>query len=88
MSFNLSIGRLAQLAACIALFVALGGFSEAAMNQRAWVRLVTFFIVGAVAFSIVDHEVGLMDRTNLRFAYLLVGAVLMAVSLVWLRAIV
>ena len=87
MSFNFSIGRLAQLATCIALFVALGGFSDAVMNERAWLRLFVIFVVGAVCFSIVDHEVGLMDRTNLRFAYLQGGAVLMTASVLWLRAI-
>jgi hypothetical protein len=88
MSINVSIGRLAQLAACIALFVTLGGFSDPAMNQRAWLRLFLIFVAGAVSFSMVDHEVGLMDRTNLRFAYLVGGGVLMVASLVWLRAIV
>ena len=88
MSFNFNIGRLAQLAACIALFVAFGGFSDAAMSQRAWLRLFLIFVAGAVSFSIVDHEVGLMDRTNLRFAYLLGGGVLMIAAIVWLRALV
>ncbi|MDF1787457.1 MAG: hypothetical protein P1U82_16440 [Verrucomicrobiales bacterium] len=57
------------------------------MNQRAWLRLFLIFVAGGVSFSMVDHEVGLMDRTNLRFAYLLGGGVLMVASLVWLRAI-
>ncbi len=88
MSLNFNIGRLAQLAACIALFVTFGGFPDGAMSPFAWLRLFLIFVAGAVSFSIVDLEVGLMDRTNLRFAYLLGGGVLMIAAIVWLRALV
>ena len=87
MSFNFSIGRLAQLGACFALFAAFGGFSDLSMNHRAWMRLFLLFVAGAVSFSIVDHEIGLMDRTNLRFAYVLGGGALMVAVILWLRAV-
>lgn len=88
MSFNFSIGRLSQLGFYLALFALLGGFSEAALFHRGWFRLFLLFAISAVSASLVDHEVGTMDRTNIRFAYVLIGGVLMIAAIVWLRAIV
>ena len=87
MSLNFSIGRLSQLGFYLALFALFGGFSEAALSHRGWFKLFLLFAVSAVFASIVDHEVGLVDRTNLRFAYVFIGGVLMLAAILWLRGL-
>lgn len=95
MEFNFSLPRLAILLACTALFWLLGGFdlpgvAEAGYHSparltRAWFYCILMFLGGAVCVSVVDHHVGNIDRTNLRFLYILVGALLMGGSYLWLR---
>ena len=97
MEYNFHPIRLAIFAACLAVFALLGGFkplrlesadgSSAVRLDRAWSRIVLLFIVGAAASAFVDHEVGTMDRTSLRWAYVLIGVVLMVSAVLWLRSI-
>ena len=37
--------------------------------------------------SVVEHRVGLMDPTNLRPAYVFIGAILMVAGVLWLRVL-
>ena len=75
MSFNFSLTRIFLLLAFLTVFWVLGGFSSALMGTRAWIRLTLMFIIGAISASLVDHEVGTMDRTNIRIVYLIIGVV-------------
>ena len=50
-------------------------------------QIVLIFVAGAAATAFVDHEVGTMDRTSLRWAYVLMGVVLMVTAVLWLRSI-
>jgi hypothetical protein len=98
MEFNFSFTRLLLLAALIALFAWLGGFSQPSVGRngpfdshrvsKAWNYCVLMFLAGAVSVSIVDHYVvGALDRTNLRLVYVLLGVVLMAGGLLWLHSL-
>ena len=96
MEYNFHPVRLAIFAACIAVFALLGGFKPLRMESadgssvrldRAWTRIVLLFVAGAAATAFVDHEVGTMDRTSLRWAYVFIGVVLMVAAVLWLRSV-
>ncbi len=83
MSFNFGWGRLLTLGICLLVFWLLGGFDfpdvEGSQHRlrQAWLRWVALYVVGAVNVSLIDHKAGTMDPTNLRFAYILLGSMLM-----------
>jgi uncharacterized membrane protein len=93
MELNFGLGRLAILAACVGLFVLLGGFSMPELQEsadairvgKAWRYCVAMYLAGAVCVSLIDHSVGNLDRTNLRFLYVLLGIALMAGGAWWLH---
>ena len=87
MSFEFTPRRVLLLVTCLLAYAAMGGLSTAALNHRAWVRLTIFFVVGAICATVIDHQVGIVDRSNLRFAYVLIGVILMAAAGLWLHAI-
>ena len=94
MEFNFSLKRLALLAACLVAFFLLGGFSQPEVPQGvltnrindAWLKIVLLFVGGAVCVSVIDHVTGTLDPTNLRAAYVVLGVLMMAGSVIWLRA--
>jgi hypothetical protein len=97
MEINFSLQRLLLLFALLALFAALGGFAcpslppDSILNQgrvtKAWSYCVLLFIAGAVCASLVDHFVGNIDRSNIRFLYLVIGSLLMIGSYFWIRSL-
>ena len=96
MEYNFHPVRLAIFAACIAVFALLGGFKPLRLENpdgssvrldRAWTRIVLIFVAGAAAAAFVDHEVGTMDRTSLRWAYVFIGTSMMIVASLWLRSV-
>jgi hypothetical protein len=97
MSYNFSLPRLALFAACLAAFFLLGGFSPPEISEdsmmhprnvtRAWMCCVILFLVGAGSVSLVDHYVGLMEPSNIRLVYVIIGVLLMAGSFVWQRSL-
>lgn len=97
MEFNFSLPRLGLLFALMAAFWFLGGFHAPVVRSgeyldphrslEAWRRCVQLFLVGAVCVSVIDHHTGSLDRTSLRFAYVLLGLVLMASGYGWLRSV-
>lgn len=97
MEFNFGFGRLALLAICLGVFLALGGFSvpdaaeesffHSRKTQKAWFYCVVLFIGGAVSATLIDHRVGLMDPTNIRYLYILIGGILMVSAMLWLRSL-
>jgi hypothetical protein len=97
MEINLSITRILLLAALLAAFAMLGGFSPPSTPSdslldphkvaKAWIYCILLFLSGAVCTSIVDHFVGLMDRSNIRLVYIILGIALMVSSVIWLRSL-
>ena len=95
MEFNFALSRLALLAAFIAAFWLLGGFSSPVLPDdsihhagrvtKAWHYCVLLYLGGAISASVVDHFTGNLDRSNLRLAYILIGVALMAGSWLWQR---
>lgn len=97
MTYNFAISRLALFAFCLVAFYLLGGFTapeiseDSMMNppqvNRAWILCVTLFLVGAGSVSLVDHYVGLMEPSNIRLVYVIIGVLLMGGSFVWQRSL-
>lgn len=99
MNFNFDLPRLLLFALCLGAFAAFGGFSPPARDRAEqqtlaitnttdpWLKCVTLFIAGAVCVSLVDHRVGLMEPTNLRPLYIILGLIVMAAAGAWLYAI-
>ena len=96
MELNFELKRLAILAGLLVIFAAWGGFGavgnskgefDSARVGRAWRYCVMMYVAGAVCVSIVDHTVGNLDRTNLRFLYVILGIGLMAGGAFWLHTV-
>lgn len=97
MEFNFSVQRLLLLVAFLVLFAVLGGFvppslsSDSILDPRrvtkAWSYCVLLFIAGAMCVSVIDHFVGTLDRSNIRLLYIIIGAVLMIGSYMWIRGL-
>lgn len=96
MTYNFGLPRLGLFIGCLVLFFFLGGFTapeiaddsmlQPAKVNRAWMSCVIMFVVGAGCVSLVDHYVGVMEPSNLRLLYIIIGIVLMAGSFVWQRS--
>ncbi|HEY1049111.1 MAG TPA: hypothetical protein VGE39_05125 [Prosthecobacter sp.] len=97
MEFNFEFRRLLLLITLLGGFAWLGGFTppeippggihQPSAVRKAWSYCMLLFVAGAVSVSLVEHTVGHMDPTNLRPAYVLLGVVLMAASITWLRSL-
>ncbi len=95
MEYNFDLRRLLLCAACLVVFAFMGGFSppqghpdgvrSSTQARKAWFYCVAIFVAGAVAVSLVDHSIGVLDPVNLRPAYIVFGALLMVASCLWLR---
>ena len=84
MEFTFTPLRIAILLVLLAGFWLAGGFElpDPTMRQanRIWLCSVIDFIAGAAMVSIVDHWVGNLDRSNLRWLYVVMGVLAMAGS--------
>lgn len=82
MDLNFSPIRVAVLVILIAAFALLGGFSipegMPSRLMRAWSLSVLLFTVSAIAATVVDHWIGNLDRSNLRWFYIVIGMAGMA----------
>lgn len=96
MELNFSWGRLLVLFLLVAFFAGWGGFVSPSSGDsmtnphqamKAWRYCVMLFLAGAVSVSIIDHFVGTLDRSNLRFLYVILGVILMGSSCLWLRTL-
>jgi hypothetical protein len=93
MELNFGIGRIAILVILVGAFAAFGGFAQPELPEefsvirthKAWSYCVIMFLTGAMCVSLIDHSVGNLDRTNLRFLYVLLGIGLMAGGAWWLH---
>ena len=98
MSVTITPLRLALLVACLVTFWVLGGFTPidshleagrpSAKAHKAWFYCILAFVTGAICVSVIDHKVGLIDPTNLRFAYIIGGIALMILGILWHQSLV
>lgn len=97
MTYNFTLPRLALFAVCVIAFFLLGGFARPEVSEylfvdparvnKAWMFCVIMFLAGAGSVALVDHYVGLMEPTNLRLIYVIIGLLLMGGSFVWQRSL-
>lgn len=97
MEFNFELRRLLILAALLAGFALIGGFTRPDLppeslhhSQRvykAWFYCMALFVSGSACVTLIDHWTGTLEPVNLRFAYIALGAILMAAGLLWGRVI-
>jgi hypothetical protein len=77
MEFTFTPIRAGILVVLLAAFWLLGGFEfptgDFSYLQRAWFYSVLMFVLGSVCATIVDHWIGNLDRSNLRWLYVLLG---------------
>lgn len=84
MELNFNPIRVAILVVLILGFALLGGFSipegMPGRLMRTWSLSVLLFTASAISATVVDHWLGNLDRSNLRWFYILVGVAGMAGS--------
>jgi len=85
--FALLIGLLAWLGGFSMPEIPEGTFTDTRRLTKAWFQCALLFCAGAISATFVDHYVGNIDRTNLRFLYILLGLVMMLVGIFWLRSL-
>ena len=87
MEFTFTPVRVIILVVLLVGFGLLGGFEfpDAPFLQlrKAWNYSVLLFGLGAVLATIVDHWVGNLDRSNLRWLYLVLGVICMGGGLMY-----
>ena len=86
MEFQFTPVRTAILVVLLAAFGLLGGFEHVAEGGRigrAWFCAVAMFIGGSVMVSVVDHWVGNLDRSNIRWLYIVMGVLLIGGSFMY-----
>lgn len=83
MSLNFAPLRLITLIVCVMAYYLGGAFTLPADGE--WIRTSLVFGLGAIAVSLIDHRIGLMEPVNIRWIYMLLGLVLMGVSLWWIQ---
>lgn len=93
MQFRPTPLRILFLLLLLAGFWWIGGFDLSATlpkghpNFRAMLYRITMFAIGAGCVTIVEHETGTVDRTSLRWLYILLGIILMVAAVTWTRAL-
>jgi hypothetical protein len=87
MEFKFTPARIGILVILLAGFWLLGGFefpgSDFSNLRKPWLYSVLMFAGGSVCATIVDHWVGNLDRTNLRWLYVLLGVLLIGGSFMY-----
>lgn len=76
MEFQFTPVRTAILVVLLVAFWLIGGFEHMDAGGRvgrAWLYSVIIFGIGAAMVSVVDHWVGNLDRSNLRWLYVVMG---------------
>ncbi len=94
MSLSFTTWRVAVFLMLIGLFAFAGGFSLPdpefhhfrlrEIFEDSWFQMAATFVFGATSACLVDHKVGLIDPTNLRPFYLVLGILAMVTAILWL----
>lgn len=89
MELNFTPWRVAAFLFLVVAYAVHGGFAippDLARHLfRLWLSTLLLFLTSAVSATLVDHWVGLLDRSNLRWFYIVVGVSGMGGSLVLLH---
>jgi hypothetical protein len=72
--------RWLALGVIVAVFAFMGGFEIPRPTPRGWVYPILAFLGGAASATVIDHWVGNLDRSNIRWAYLVLGVLLMGIG--------
>jgi len=84
MELNFNPIRVAILVFLIVGFALYGGFTipdgMPARLMRTWAISVLLFAASAISATVVDHWIGNLDRSNLRWFYIVIGVAGMAGS--------
>ncbi|BCU77180.1 hypothetical protein [Luteolibacter sp. LG18] len=78
--------RWLALVVIVGAFAAFKGFVPPHPVHRGWIHALLAFMGGAVSATVIDHWVGNLDRSNLRWAYVVFGVLLMAFGSLCLHA--
>jgi hypothetical protein len=82
MEFNFSPLRVAVLVILFVVFAVYGGFTIPeglpSRMMRTWSLSVLLFALSAISATVVDHWIGNLDRSNLRWFYIVLGVAGMA----------
>lgn len=82
MELNFNPRRVSILVLLVVVFALLGGFSIPegipARLMRTWAMSVLLFTASAISATVVDHWIGNLDRSNLRWFYIVIGVAGMA----------
>lgn len=77
MEFTFTPVRAGILVVLLGAFWLLGGFEfpdgGGSQLRKAWTYSMLMFVLGSISATVVDHWVGNLDRTNLRWLYVLLG---------------
>lgn len=77
MDLNFKPTRVAVLVILMAGFALLGGFSLPpelpSRMVRSWALMILLFTVSSISATVVDHWIGNLERSNLRWFYIVVG---------------
>lgn len=85
MEFTFTPVRVAVLVLLIAGFWFAGGFHVPSGGGREWIYMIALYLLGAVSTTVVDHWVGNLDRSNLRFMYIVLGILACGGGLMYLH---
>lgn len=81
MEISLTLRRVLAFVLLLTAFWLLDGFNSPDAlprhSMRAWVMSVALFSLGAFCATLVDHWVGNIDRSNLRWLYVVLGVICM-----------
>lgn len=91
MELNFTPWRVAILVVLMTGFALLGGFEipEGLPRRalRAWALTILGFTASAISATVVDHWIGNLDRSNLRWFYIVVGISGMAAAVAFRHAL-
>jgi len=89
MELKFSPVRIAIFLALVLAYAIHGGFvvppSVPYGLMKMWLATLALFLASAVAATLIDHWVGLMDRSNLRWFYIVMGVAGMVGAVVMLH---
>jgi hypothetical protein len=88
MEIRITLLRALLFALLVAGYWWIGGF---AVHVNADVRGMFYrgilFVIGSGCVTVVEHEIGTMERTSLRWLYIILGLLLMTAAVTWTRAV-
>lgn len=88
MEIRITLLRALFFALLVAGYWWIGGF---AVQVNADVRSMFYrgilFVIGAGCVTVVEHEIGILERTSLRWLYIILGLLLMIATVTWTHAI-